>query len=129
MNNKLHCTFCDKDQLENTLGIIKNRYTILYDKIFVLESENESELICTYNIDSFNTNSSILENTILTHRKKEVNCIYSLNSLNLLIKKLNNNILDKSYKINWEDYTNSILLTQKGEFKQLHTKLHSIIKL
>lgn len=125
MNNKLFATFCNQENLDETLFIIKGRYTILYDKIFVLSSDS-NEYICTYNIDSYNTNREIIPNTILTHRKKESNTLYTINALNCLIKELNNNILDINYKVNWKDYSNSILLTQNNEFKKLNTKVHKI---
>ena len=97
------------------------RYILFYDV-------PKYEFVVTYNIDPGNMISTI-DNTILVHRKKEYNVLYSLNSLNELIKKLNNGLLDNSFLINWEDYKNSLLLTQNGEFKQLHTKINQIITL
>jgi hypothetical protein len=125
---KLFCTFSQEELLEDNLDIIKNRYNILNNKIFVLKADN-GEYICTYNIDQYNTTGNLIEGTILAHRKKEFNCIYSLNSLNILIKSLNNGILDKNYPINWNEYKDSFLLTQNGEFKRLNTKLYKIISL
>ncbi len=125
MNNKLFATFCNLESLDETLHTIKTRYTILYDKIFVLSSDS-NEFICTYNIDSFNTTNEIISNTILVHRKKESNSLYTINALNTLIRSLNNNILDTNYVIPWQNYKNSILLTQNSEFKKIDTKVHKI---
>lgn len=125
---KLFCTFSKEELLENNLDIIKNRYNILNNKIFILKADN-GEYICTYNIDHYNISSDLIEGTILTHRKKETNSIYTINALNCLIKQLNNNVLDKNFTIDWENYKNSILLTQNNQLKQLNTQLYKIISL
>lgn len=124
--NKLFCTFCQFSDLDNTLELIKSNYAILYNKIFILSSNND-EYICTYNVDPYNTSGELLENTILAHRKKESNTLYTINALNNLIKQLNNGELDNNYKIDWSNYKNSILLTKNHEFRQLETKVHKII--
>ena len=89
LKNKLFCTFSTKDRLDEVLDIIKREYVIMYDKIFVLESEDSDEYLCTYNIEVQDTTTKVLPNTILLHRKKESNTLYTINSLNLLIKSLN----------------------------------------
>jgi hypothetical protein len=61
------------------------------------------------------------------HRRKECNVLYTINSLNKLIESLNGGVRDNSYKVNWKDYENSILLTQKDQFVQLKTKIHDIV--
>ena len=127
--NKLFCTFTVSDELENIISTINRRYSILYNKIFVLESPQSNELICTYNIDSGNVSNSPMPNTILLHRKKESNTLYTINALNTLIKKLNNGKLDTSYIINWQDYKNSILLTNGPELRKLDTSIHKIVDL
>lgn len=93
LKNKLFCTFSAKDKLENTLTTIQSEYTIMYGKIFVLESPDSDEYLCTYNIEVDNGGTRILPNTILLHRKKESNTLYTINSLNLLIKSLNEGVL------------------------------------
>lgn len=127
--NKLFCTFSPKEGLEKTLETIKTEYTIMYNKIFVLESQDSDEYLCTYNIEIQGENTKILPNTILLHRKKETNTLYTINSLNLLIKSLNEGVLDTSYRVNWQDYTNTVLLTQGSELKTLGTKIHKIVVL
>ena len=125
--NKLFCTFSAKDRLEDTLDMIRDEYTIMYGKIFVLESENSDEYLCTYNIEVGDSSTRILPNTILLHRKKESNTLYTINSLNLLIKSLNEGILDTSYRVNWPDYQNTVLLTQGDDLKKLSTKIYKIV--
>ena len=127
--NKLFCTFTAEEQLDSTLATIKEQYDILFNKIFVLYVESTKEYVCTYNVDSFNMADSILENTILLHRKKESNTLYTINALNTLIKELNEGVLDTSYRINWSDFRNCVLLTKGPELKRINTKLFKIIEL
>jgi hypothetical protein len=125
--NKLFCTFSSKDGLDDTLREINREYTILYKKIFVLASPESEEYMCTYNIELQGGQTKILPNTILLHRKKESNTLYTINALNTLIKKLNGGVLDTSFMINWNDYKNSILLTQGDDLKKLNTTIHKIV--
>lgn len=127
LRNKLFCTFSSKEGLEKTLTTIKSEYTIMYGKIFVLESESSDEYLCTYNIEVPETPTRVLSNTILLHRKKETNTLYTINSLNMLIKQLNGGVLDTAYKINWPDYQNTVLLTQGTDLKKLGTRIFKII--
>jgi hypothetical protein len=130
MANKLFCTFTAPEALDETLNTLTTKYTILYSKIFVLESLSTEEYVCTYNIDTFNMEQqSVLPNTILLHRKKESNTLYTINALNALIKSLNNGILDTNFRITWLDYKNSILLIQSNDLNIIQTKIHKIINL
>ena len=125
--NKLFCTFTSPADLEETVTTINRRYSILFNKVFVLESPQSDELICTYNIDTGNVAEAPMSNTILLHRKKETNTLYTINALNTLIKSLNNGRLDKNFIVNWNDYKNCILLTNGPELRRLDTAIHKII--
>ena len=129
LKNKLFCTFSPKNKLEEVLDTIKSEYVIMYGKIFVLESEDSDEFLCTYNIEVQSTNTRVLPNTILLHRKKETNTLYTINSLNLLIKSLNEGILDTSFRVEWQNYRNTVLLTQGDDLRKLSTKIHKIVNL
>ena len=128
MSNKLFCTFSTEEGLDKVLNEIQERYKIIYNKIFVLYCKSQDEYMCTYNVD-FGNVSNFIENTILVHRKKETNTLYTINALNTLIKSLNNGELDTSYRINWNDFKNCILLTKGPELKRINTKLYKIIEL
>lgn len=125
--NKLFCTFSSKEGLDETLREINKEYTILYKKIFVLASPESEEFLCTYNIEIEGSQTKILPNTILLHRKKDSNTLYTINALNTLIKQLNGGVLDTSFPINWQDYKNSVLLTQGDDLKRLNTTIHKIV--
>lgn len=128
LNNKLFCTFTTREGLDTLISDITSQYTIMYNKLFVLEIKDSDELVVTYNVDQGNVNS-IPANTILVHRKKESNTLYTINALNELIKSLNGGIVDRRYRVEWMHYRNTILLTQQSDLKQLKTKIHKIIEL
>jgi hypothetical protein len=128
LNNKLFCTFTTLDGVNDLVDSIQRSYTVMYNKIFVLEVKNNNEYVLTYNIEMANI-ASIPENTILVHRKKESNTLYTINALNELIKSLNGGVVDTRFQIDWQHYKNTILLTQQNELKQLRTKIHEIIEL
>ena len=128
LNNKLFCTFTDLDGLDALIEDIQSKYTIIYNKMFVLEIVGKDEYVVTYNVDQGNV-QTIPENTILVHRKKESNTLYTINALNELIKKLNGGVVDTSYKIDWQHYRNCVLLTQHNDLNQLNTKIYKIIEL
>ena len=130
MNNRLYCTFATLDNFEEITNNIQSFYVILFDKIFVLESLDGKKIMLTYNVDMNNSSSeSLVDNTILVHRKKQTNTLYTINALNELIKSLNNGVLDKTFTIEWNNYKNCILLIQAEGFNRIDTKVKNIIKL
>tara|TARA_R110002020_G_scaffold469390_1_gene694379 strand:- start:188 stop:646 length:459 start_codon:yes stop_codon:yes gene_type:complete len=128
LNNKLFCTFTVLEELDELVKTLSSKYSIMYNKIFVLQVTSNDEYVITYNVDQGNV-TTIPENTILVHRKKETNTLYTINALNELIKKLNGGVVDTKFPINWQHYKNCILLTQHNELKQLNTKIHKIIEI
>ena len=127
MNNRLFCTFTAIEDLEELVSELSRRYSIMYNKMFVLHIKSNNEYVITYNVDQGNIND-IPDNTILVHRKKESNTLYTINALNELIKKLNGGVVDTNYTVNWQHYRNCILLTQHNEIKQLNTKIFKIVE-
>ena len=129
MKSQLLCTFTTKDNLDETIEKIVDAYTIIFNKVYVLQNENNvNELICTYNVD---TQSGVdynkVEGTISLHRKKQSNTLYTINALNEVIRSLNGGILDKKFPIPWDDYYNSLLLTNDSGLNKIPTKIHSIV--
>ena len=130
MNNRLYCTFVPEENIESTIDKIQTSYSILFNKIFVLESLDGEKIMLTYNVDMGNSNGDFLvNNTILVHRKKQTNTLYTINALNELIKSLNNGFLDKSYAVNWNEYRNCMLLVQAEGYKRVDTKVRKIINI
>lgn len=132
MKTQLLCTFSDIRNYSNVAGDIDTFYKIVFGKIYVLQNTDDvDEVMLTYNIDSDGLKpNSFYPNTISVHRKKDSNTLYTINSLNELIKKLNNGVLDTKFSVNWNDYFNSILLTDSvNGVRIVPTKLHKIIKI
>lgn len=132
MNNEtqLLCTFTSVDELESTIDIIKNSYTLVFNKLYLLENiADANQLVLTYNITKTNTNIIPPVSTISVHRKKQTNTIYTINAINKLIEMKNNGILDKTYRIDWNELQNTVLVTAYGKLKVVNTKLSDIIEL
>jgi hypothetical protein len=71
-----------------------------------------------------------ISGTVNLHRKKETNTLYTLNALNEIVKTENNGILDKKFQINWLEYTNCILITQRSKgLIKIETELEKILDL
>ena len=129
MKTQLLCTFTQKNQLDDILKLIITCNDILYDKIYVFQNGNDSnQLICTYNVEYEDDHiSEDIPNTISLHRKKQSNTLYTINALNEVIRELNGGVLDKRFPIPWEDYQNSLLLTNDSGLNKIPTKIHSIV--
>ncbi len=124
MKTQLVCTFIKKYQIDETLDDIKNEFTVLSNKVFLLRSnEIMNELILSYNV-LLDSHKEFLPGSILVHRKKETNTIYTINALNELIMNLNNGVLDKKYPIDWENYQDTMLLKKPDGLKLLKIEEH-----
>ena len=125
----LLCTFAHRKDLNLIVDYVKQSYTIVEKKIFVFnDADKPNDLYVTYNVDP-NEDYKKTPNTILIHRKKDTNTLYTVNALNAIIKKVNNGILDKSFIIEWENYSNSLLLTDGDQAKHIHLELFKRIDL
>jgi len=126
--NKLFCTFVKPEDLDEVVNKLSTTYTMTNDKMFVLESDDTSELMITYNIDPGNMKpDQIPAGTINVHRRKESNSLYSINALNHLIKLENNGVFVKNFYINWNKYPNCIILLKDNDLRIIHTRVHKII--
>ena len=128
MKTQLLCTFTKRDELYSVIDIITECNIVLYDKIYVFQNEKDlDKLIVTYNVEYSEDFIPSYGDTISLHRKKHTNTLYTINALNEIIRKENNGVLDKTFSINWENYSNSLLLTNDGGLNQIPTKIYSII--
>ena len=129
IDSQLLCTFSNKKELTEMVLLIKESAPLSMRKLYVLEKvEDHNELMLTYNVVKSEV-SGFLPNTILLHRKKETNTLYTINAVNHIIKEANNGILDTSYRLQWDNYRNSILLTNKEGLNIINTRLKEIIDL
>ena len=129
IDSQLLCTFSNKKEITEMVLIIKESAPLSMRKLYVLQkADNPNELVLTYNVKKSDT-SGFLPNTILLHRKKETNTLYTINAVNYIIKEANNGVLDTSYRLQWQNYRNSILLTNKEGLNIINTRLKEIIDL
>ena len=129
MDTQLLCTFCKLNDLTKTCQQISEKYQVVSNKIFILENlEDGHQLILTYNVIEADLND-VLNSTISVHRKKQTNTIYTINALNKLIMEKNNGILDKKFRVDWEELENMVLVTAYGKLKRIPTQVKQILKL
>lgn len=118
--SNLFCTFTKEHTLDRDIDQLLNYFDIYQNRIFVLSYEDRPRnFIMTYNVENF-LQKGLPDSTISIHRKKETNTLYTINALNSVIKAVNNGILDKTYKLDWGLYENSILLTDTEEGSNSH---------
>ena len=131
MNTQLLCTFSTTDDYTNTVTEITKFYDVLFGKVYVLQNKDDLDsLMLTYNIDPSRVNGNMFyTDTISVHRKKDSNTIYTINSLNALIKDLNGGVVDHHFSVDWDQYRNTILLTDESSYKEIPTKLYKIINI
>ncbi len=129
MKSQLLCTFTTKDNLDLTVKEIQDSYTIIFEKIYVLQNEdNIDELLCTYNADNTNgIDYNSVENTISLHRKKHSNTLYTINALNEVIAELNNGVVDSKFIVPWEQFKNMLLVTNSNGLNKINTRIFKII--
>lgn len=131
MNTQLLCTFSTTDDYTDTVTEITKFYDVLFGKVYVLQNKDDLDsLMLTYNIDPSRVNGNkFYTDTISVHRKKDSNTIYTINSLNALIKDLNGGVVDHNFSVDWDQYRNTILLTDESSYKEIPTKLYKIINI
>ena len=128
MKTQLLCTFTKLSELNQKINIIIECNDIVFNKIYVFQNEEDkNKLICTYNVEYDDNFMQGIPDTISLHRKKNTNTLYTINALNDLIRELNGGKLDKSYPIQWENYTNCLLLTNETGLNKIPTKIYTII--
>ena len=127
-NKQLLCTFTNSKEYDAVILEIKNFYSVINGKIFLLcNVNNPKELYATYNVDIVDENTMKFRNTISVHRKKDTNTLYTLNAMNKLIAEENNGVFDKTFQLDWNLYRNSIILTNEVSVKIVSVKIFDII--
>jgi hypothetical protein len=131
MKTQLLASFTAKEDLDKTIQKIKNAYTIAFGKIYVLQNENNvNELICTYNVDlEKGADYNDVKGTISLHRKKHSNTLYTINALNEVIANLNNGLVDSKFIVPWENFKNTLMVTNSDGLNKISTRIYKIIKI
>lgn len=110
MKAQLLCTFTYLDKLPTCLGEVYKTHDVQNVTNVKCYSyvETPNNVVCIYNVSS---EGRRMKDTISINRKKESNTFYSINALNSLIRSLNNGLLDKTFRIEWNNYQDMILLS------------------
>ena len=84
----------------------------------------------TYNIDlKQKTDYNDVKNTISLHRKKYSNTLYTINALNEVIANLNNGLVDSKFIVPWENFKNTLMVTNSDGLNKIPTRIYKIIKI
>lgn len=128
-NRQLLCTFSDSVSLKQEIEHINEFYDVYNGRMFIFyNTKNPKELYITYNVLLIvGVEFQKLPKTISIHRKKQTNTLYTLNALNQLVKDENNGVLDSKFKINWEYYRDSLIITNDITIKIIPIKIFDII--
>ena len=119
MKKQLLCTFSPRASLSLTMDYVSTFYKISNNKIYLYSEEYSSDnYILFYNIED-NIRGGLAKHTILVHRKVQSNSFYTINALNALIKRVNNGVLDKSYQVDWDSYSNTLLIIKEGNLEMV----------
>ena len=131
MRTQLLATFTTKEHLDDTVDSIKDAYTIVFNKIYVLQNENNTdELICTYNVDTQEAvDYNKVKGTISLHRKKHSNTLYTINALNEVVANLNNGVIDSKFVVPWENFKNTLMVTNSEGLNKISTRIYKIVKI
>ena len=131
MKSQLLCTFTTKENLDETVKLITDVYEIIFNKVYVLQNENDvNELIWTYNVDTKNgVDYNAVKGTISLHRKKHSNTLYTINALNEVVANLNNGVVDSKFIVPWENFKNTLLITNSEGLNKISTRIFKIIKI
>ena len=110
MKAQLLCTFTYLDKLPTCLGEVYKTHDVQNVTNVKCYSyvETPNNVVCIYNVSS---EGRRMKDTISINCKKESNTFYSINALNSLIRSLNNGVLDKTFRIEWSNYQDMILLS------------------
>ena len=129
MRTQLLASFTTKEHLDDTVDSIQEAYIIVFNKIYVLQNENNTdELICTYNVDFNNgVDFNDVKGTISLHRKKHSNTLYTINALNEVIANLNNGVIDSKFIVPWENFKNTLMVTNSEGLNKISTRIYKII--
>lgn len=118
----LLATFINSEKLEITLKYLLEAFEITKEEVFVFKNlDDVNKLILTFKLNLYDGVKLDLRRfktkTIPIHKRGTA--IYTINALNKLIIRDHSleigNIEYKNFKINWDKYQDSLILSNNGE--------------
>lgn len=105
-------TFVNKKQILQFLEMLKTKFNILYDRMFVYSiEENNYEYLVTFKAVNKELYLKNIKNSTVMHVKN--GCIFSINALNKLIEQEIGSS-NKSHQLNWDKYKNKLIILTNG---------------
>ena len=100
-----------KEQVMEEVQYIADHLNLTNNTIFLLaDKENPEKQVLTYNAEISANGSNPRLYTTRIHRKKQTNTLYTINALNAALALEHDGKYGKDLKLDWEKYSNSILL-------------------
>jgi hypothetical protein len=125
----LLASFIFPERLDWFISYLENKFTIPKNKVFVYKNlDDEGKLIVTFKLNTPSDKplnlKDLFPNAIMIHKKGDA--IYTINALNKLIETKSEdaigNIDYKSFKIDWSEYQNKLILLDNKELVFLNIK-------
>ena len=120
-----------EEKIAEEVQYIADNFELTNNYIFLLRDLNEPQKkVLTYN--AVVERNKILNQRLFTmriHRKKATNTLYTINALNLAVAKDNNGETGRHLKLDWEKYSNSILLVVSKELRVHPVEVLKIFKI
>tara|TARA_R110002020_G_scaffold192739_1_gene392929 strand:- start:35 stop:469 length:435 start_codon:yes stop_codon:yes gene_type:complete len=100
-----------EQQIMEEVQYIADNLNLTNNTIFLLSDTNNPEKkVLTYNAEISGSGSNARLYTTRIHRKKQTNTLYTINALNAALALEHDGQSGKHLKLDWEKYSNSILL-------------------
>lgn len=106
---KLICSFVNKNNILSFIKQTDEEYTITNNRVDTYILEDKRDYLCVYEIEQIK--SRLPRRSMIIHKKATTDTLYTINAINVIIRDINNGVLDKSIEIPWENYRNSLLIT------------------
>lgn len=121
----------DDSVVDEAVQKILESFSLTSKYIFVLKNEEEeNKTLITFNaVQDRESIEKIRFFTIRLHRKKQSNTLYTINGLNLAVASENDGQTGKHLKLDWEKYTNTVLLSYNRNLKTFRIKLDKILEI
>ena len=121
--------------LANAYQAINNDHEILpvLNKIDLPSSEPEKIKEQIEDVLGVDTKEAVdynkVKGTISLHRKKHSNTLYTINALNEVVANLNNGVIDSKFVVPWENFKNTLMVTNSEGLNKISTRIYKIIKI
>ena len=110
---------------------IADNFELTNQYIFLLKNPSQPEKkILTYN--AVTTPGNVMNTRLFTmriHRKKSTNTLYTINALNLAVAAEHDGQTGRHLKLDWEKYTNNLLLVTSGRLVVHEIEVLKIFKI